>query len=399
VTEGKPALNTDRDLLLLRAFPAGFHFKDLRNIPPAGIEWERITGTDDPLVFRLKAEDLNDILQRLVEAGLGPATPCAAVSEPLAGPSGATFGTLGDIATRARCALTSAGSMLLLIAEDLSGLRRLLTPQEQALAGKTVLVTRSRKQAGELSRLLEQHGARVLEVPTIEINLIPEGVARLEEALTAIADYGWMILTSANTVSILDQVLKGSYNNWGIFSRLKIACIGSSTARAARECGAEVALIPPDFQAESLLAALLEEGVGRRRILLPRAQGSREVLPAALKENGAEVDEIHIYRSDVPESSRERIRHILAHEPLDFITFTSSSTVHNFVELAGPLTKKIDRVRTRIACIGPITAATLKEYGIPPAIQATEFTIPGLVRAILESTAKEGPRKAPGEEA
>jgi len=372
------------DTLLLRAFPHGFYFKDLGSTPPAEVEWDRIVTTDDPLVFRLRTGDLEEVLQRLIEAGLGPATECAAAAEPI-DPPAATFGSLGDIATRARFAQTSPSTVVLVIAEDFSEFRRALIPEERALAGKTVLVTRSRKQAGELTRLLERHGARVLEVPTIEINLIPEGMETLEEALSEIADYGWLILTSANTVGILDQALKGSYRGWEIFSGLKIACIGSATARAARECGAQVALIPPDFQAESLAEALLAEGVNRKKILLPRAKGSREVLPVSLKEHGAQVDEIHIYRSDVPESSREQLREILAGETIDFITFTSSSTVHNFVELAGPLVQKIDLEKTRIACIGPITAATLKEYGIPPAIQAAEFTIPGLVRSLLEN--------------
>lgn len=366
------------------AFQSGFYFKDLTRAPIPSVQWGRVAIVDDPLVLRLSREQLDSVLQSLTQEGIGAATDCAIMEDTPAGQNAALFATLGSIAARARA--LPAPSLLLFVADDLQPLRnRLAALTEQGLRDKTVLVTRSRRQAGELTSLLHRHGARVLEVPTIEIRPIPAGLAALQDALSNINRYGWMIVTSANTVQIINERLKAMSLGWDVFSEIQVACIGTATARAVREAGGHVSLVPPNFQAESLVEALLAEGMRNSRILLPRAEGSREVLPTALSQSGAIVEEIQIYRSDVPESSRRQLKHILDSERIDFLTFTSSSTVHNFVELAGSLLKRIDLEKTRIACIGPITAATLKEYGLPPAIQANEFTIPGLVQAILNS--------------
>src|SRR5262249_51658211 len=172
--------------------------------------------------------------------------------------------------------------------------------------------------------------------------------------------------------------------DWKVFDGVRIGCIGTTTAARVRDFGGNVSLVPPKFQAESLVEALLSEEVDGKKVLLPRAQGSRELLPRELRHNGAIVNEIHIYSAKLPESGRAELVDILKEQTLDFITFTSSSTVHNFVEMAGDLITHLDPNRTRLAVIGPITAATLEEYGLHAAIRASEFTIPGLVQALIE---------------
>jgi uroporphyrinogen III methyltransferase / synthase len=252
------------------------------------------------------------------------------------------------------------------------------------LNGKTILITRAKEQAKTLTSLLRKEGASVLGVPTIQIILQPEEIVRLEKAMESPESYAWLVLTSVNTVSIVDNLIQKRYRDWRHFDPLKIACIGESTAERVRQVGGKVTLVPPQFQAESLADELLKTGISGKRILLPRAAGSRPVLPTVLSANGAVVDEIRIYRADLPESSRSELIRILEEEQVDFITFTSSSTVRNFMELAGDVLRNIDLEKTSVACIGPITAATLREYGVAVTVQAKEFTISGLVSAIIQ---------------
>lgn len=254
-----------------------------------------------------------------------------------------------------------------------------------SLAGKNVLITRSKKQAGALMDLLTQAGATVLEVPAIEIVLQTSNIVRLKEAIASLSQYSWLLLTSVNSVMIVDGVLKDLGLDWSAFSLLEIGCIGTSTADRVRSLGGEVSVVPSRFQAEGLLDSLKEVGVGGKHILLPRAEGSRPILPEELVRLGAVVDEIHIYKAELPEGSREELARILQNHTIDFITFTSSSTVRHFVEMAGDLLSHIDLKKTRMASIGPVTSATLKEFGLPVAVEATEFTMAGLVRAMIDS--------------
>lgn len=251
------------------------------------------------------------------------------------------------------------------------------------LTGKSVMITRSRKQAGVLRDLLSENGATIFEVPAIEIVLQPSNTERLKHALQNAQQYRWLLLTSSNSVGVVDDALKSVGMKWEDLANLKIGCIGKATAAHVRELGGKVALVPAHFQAEGLIDALAGEELRGARILLPRAEGSRPVLPQALEARGAVVDEIHIYRAELPESSKNELERILSSESVDFITFTSSSTVHHFVEMAGQRLAQIDFQKTRIASIGPITSATLKEYGLPVSIEAKEFTIPGLVSALI----------------
>jgi uroporphyrinogen III methyltransferase / synthase len=202
---------------------------------------------------------------------------------------------------------------------------------------------------------------------------LPEGIAKLDTKLAEIDRYHWLILTSVNSVVIVSDLMK----TWNL-PDLKIACIGPATARKVEEFGGRVTLVPDRYRAEELSEVLIAADVKGTRILLPRAAGSRPVLPDALTTAGAQVDEIHIYKADVASESREKLAKFLLDGEIDLITFTSSSTVRNFADLAADLPWK----QIRTACIGPITAQTLREHGIEPRIIATEFTIPGLVTAI-----------------
>jgi len=250
--------------------------------------------------------------------------------------------------------------------------------QEGRLAGRRILVTRSRNQAAQLTKLLEAEGATIYEIPSIEIILQNDGITRLQSELNRIADYSWLLLTSVNSVLILDKTLRNSGQNWKWLEALRIGCIGKATAAKVRELGGIVSLVPSRYQAESLAEELVKDSLAGKKILLPRAARSRPVLPEQLRRSGAIVEEIHIYKAELADQNKQALIELLSRNQIDLITFTSSSTVRNFIELAGEFPWQ----KIPVACIGPITAETLRDYGIEPAMEAVEFTMQGLVEAI-----------------
>ena len=356
--------------ILHSLYPNGLYYKDLSRAVFDRVVWTTIAAADDPICLKIHTQKISEALKFLVEAGCGPATECAFLGET------ETYGTIADIALRVSGIRGETG--YLFIGADFDPLRSRLP-----LTGKSILITRAASQAGKLAALLRSKGAKVIELPAIEIVLQAENFPAVRQALRQIAEYSWMILTSVNSVSILDGILREERWSWKIFDGLRIACIGTATAEAVTNLGGKVAVVPPLFQAESLAEELIKAGIRRARILLPRAGGSRAVLPELLQKEGAIVDEIHLYRAELPAKSRPKMASIFK-DHIDFVTFTSSSTVQHFLELAKEF--RFDFSKTRIACIGPITAATLREHGLVSDVEATEFTMQGLVDAIISAS-------------
>lgn len=366
--------NVDRWLAVLRQrFPSGLLFKDL-SLSQAN--WSALASVSEPLVLKLPVDEIGKVVEQLINAGLSPVSQCALLLETPDQP-GIVAADAGGIALKAR--RLPPQSVLLLIAEHIPAL---LTGSR--LKGKTILITRAKKQAMLLSDMLIAEGARVLRAPAIEIMEKPEQIETLRQALLRPEEFDWLVLTSVNSVNIVDSLLKDLGKDWKWLVNLKIACIGTATAARVRESGGNVDLVPPKFQAESLAEELLKRDAAGKRILLPRAEGSRRILVEELQNHGAGVSEIQVYHAEVPSGGHEQLQRLLQEERIDFITFTSSSTAHHFVEMAGDLLSGIDFNKIRIASIGPITSATLHEYGLPVAIEAAEFTMSGLVDAIAE---------------
>jgi len=247
-----------------------------------------------------------------------------------------------------------------------------------------VLVGRARHQAGALSAELRRCGADVIEIPFIEIRE-PKSFKPLDAALKSLDSYDWLILTSVNGVEAMWERMKKIRKAPDI-TALRIAAIGPATKKAIEQRGAKVDVVPKEYVAESVVRSLKKK-VNGKRVLLVRAKIARDVIPNELRKAGAHVDVLEAYETVVPESSRRRLRATLAKRPPHVVTFTSSSTVRNFVELLGsrPTAKALlDGIL--MASIGPITSATLREFGLPVDMAAREFTIPGLVRAICAAT-------------
>jgi uroporphyrinogen-III synthase len=251
------------------------------------------------------------------------------------------------------------------------------------LAGKRILVTRARHQAGQLSGELAKLGAEAIEVPAIEV-VRPASFAGLDDALRNSNRYEWLIVTSANAVRAMRERATALGVAAADLSNMKVAAVGASTARALEEWGLGVAVTPKEYIAESLLEALGDKARGKR-VLIVRAAVARDLIPEELKLQGAQVEIAEAYRSVLPQSSVERIAELFAGEPPDAATFTSSSTVTKFVQLlqAAGYPQRPDRMLA--ISIGPITSATLREYGWEPAAEADPHDIAGLLAAAVRA--------------
>jgi uroporphyrinogen-III synthase len=263
-----------------------------------------------------------------------------------------------------------------------------MSPRRQLpLADVRVLVGRARHQAGALSKELRSRGATILEIPFIEIRK-PRSYEALDEALLNLANYDWLILTSANGVDALAERVKKLRLTRRAFRHLETAAIGPATSKAMKKEGLRVDVIPDEYVAESVVKALRSR-IKNKRVLLVRAKVARDVIPVELRKAGATVDVVEAYETVVPLASRRRLQTALktTRSRPDVITFTSSSTAKNFVALLGLRKgKKAKRPKVLegvlLASIGPVTSATLREVGLAPDIEAHEYTIPGLVHAI-----------------
>ncbi|MHB8301272.1 MAG: uroporphyrinogen-III synthase [Acidobacteriaceae bacterium] len=250
------------------------------------------------------------------------------------------------------------------------------------LDGRTILITRARHQAGSLAAALEREGAKVLAIPAIEM-VPPDSYAALDQALADAQKYRWLILTSANGVAVLAERMRTLQKQADTLRDAKIVAIGPATARALEAHGFPVDVMPPEYVAESLVETLRDRVAGQN-VLLVRAKVARDAIPVALREAGAVVDVADAYRTVIPASSCAALRQVLAapNGLPDAVTFTSSSTAANFFLLMKEAGVSAWPPSMAAASIGPITSRTLRDHGLEPAVEATEFTIPGLVAAI-----------------
>jgi len=247
------------------------------------------------------------------------------------------------------------------------------------LTGRRILITRAREQAEEFSFLLQDYGAEVIVFPTIEI--IPPGDRQpLDKTIEKLDSYDWVIFTSVNGVRSFTQRLKDKGRGVDALVGKKICAIGPRTQGELEGMGLTVSFIPQEYRAEGVIEGLKVRGIKGLNILLPRARGARSILPEALQEAGAVVDEVEVYQTVKPAKGKDSLKAILK-KGIDVVTFTSSSTVRNFMEL---VSDKTVMNGVRVAVIGPITAETARNYGLEPHIIPHEYTIPSLVEAIVE---------------
>ncbi len=347
---------------------------------PEKICWGKVAAAETIVLF-MALMQFEEIARRLIAAGKPPQTPALAVRWATRADQQTVAAPLAELAERIRQAGMKPPATFVI--GDVVRLRDKLNWFERLpLFGRRIVVTRAREQAAALTEKLRELGAQVIETPVIEIRELDDYTA-LDRAIAQLESYDWLIFTSANGVRHFLRRLDASDRDWRAVKG-RICAIGPATARELAKLHIKVDLTPEEYVAEALVEAFAPFPLTGRRILIPRAKVAREVLPEQLRERGAEVDVVPAYETAVPDGAAERCREALA-GGVDWVTFTSSSTVHHFVQAAGA--RRLEKVR--IASIGPVTSATVRSYGLEVAAEARPYTIEGLVRVLGEAERRE----------
>lgn len=336
----------------------------------SSINWEKISTAVDTLIFLMGIANLPQITAKLIEHGRAKNTPAAVIRNGTKNSQQVLISTLEKIS--AEVAEKNIQPPAIFIVGEVVNLRENLKWFDtKILFGKKIVVTRTRQQASKLSMQLENLGAEVLEFPTIKIAAPSDNFKSLDAAISNIKNFDRIIFTSSNGVEKFFERLKTFKLDARALSNSKIAVIGSATAEKLSSYGIIADIIPEKFCAESLIDAL-KNSVQGKKILIARAEVAREILPRELSNFGANVTLAAAYKT-VPADAKK-----INFDEVDLITFTSSSTVENFVAAVGVDTLK----KIKTAAIGTITAQTLKNFGVTADIVAKEFTIAGLVDVI-----------------
>lgn len=369
---------THRDFTSTLAFVTG-HEDPTKTV--SSIDWDALARGIGTLVFFMGVKNLPNIARQLTAHGMSPDKPVAVVRWGTTPSQRTVTGTLGTIEAAVRTAGIKAPAII--VVGEVVGLRDTLQWfEKRPLMGKTVVVTRAREQASGLVQQLSDLGAACLECPTIQV-APPADWSPLERAIDNLASYDWIVFTSVNGVRFFFERLFARGRDVRALGHLRTAAIGPATAERLRSFGLTTDILPDSYRAEAVAAAFARECVQGKKILLPRAREARSVLPEALKDQGAAVDEVVAYETvAVPDSAEVLLQH-LENRQIDLVTFTSSSTVKNFKALLPPA--DVDRLMAgvTVASIGPITSDTARELGFKVHISAETFTIPGLVDGIL----------------
>jgi uroporphyrinogen III methyltransferase / synthase len=348
-----------------------------------GIDYAALAKVGGTQVMLMGVERIDAITREMLANGVRPDLPVALVRWATTGKQRTLIGTLENIAQRAAEAEFEAPAVA--VFGDVVDLRKdLKWHEDRPLSGKRVVVTRTRKQAGALTSQLRALGADVIELPTIRIEP-PSDLREFGELVQDAHEYDWIVFTSPNGVDAFFEMFFKLYDDGREIGAAKIAAIGPATAQRVRDFHLHVDLQPEEFVAEGVVREFQKQGgVENLRILIARAEKARDVLPRELSRLGAIVDEGFAYRT-VPETRDiTGARRRFLEEGADLITFTSSSTVENFLALGLPLPKGI-----KVASIGPITSKTATEHGLKIDIEARRHDIDGLVEAIRKFFAAE----------
>jgi uroporphyrinogen III methyltransferase/synthase len=329
-------------------------------------------------VMLMGVERLGSITSEMLKQGVRSDLPVALVRSATTGQQETLTGTLSDIAQKAVANDFRAPAVA--VFGEVVGLRDGLNWYEKRpLLGKRIVVTRTRKQASVLSNELRALGAHVIELPTIRIEP-PSNLREFAELVQDAHMYDWIVFTSANGVEGFFGIFFKLYDDAREIGGVHIAAIGPATAQRVKDFHLHVDLQPEEFVAEAVVREFKKQGsIENLRILLVRAEKARDMLPKELLAMGAIVDEAFAYRT-VPETrDTNGARRQLTQDGADLITFTSSSTVENFLALRLPWPKGM-----RIASIGPITSKTVRDQGLKVDVEARRHDIDGLVQAIRE---------------
>jgi uroporphyrinogen III methyltransferase/synthase len=345
------------------------------------VDWSQVAKAPGTKVVLMGVSRVKSISQALIEHGLPESTPVAMIRWATTGRQQSVVGTLGTIAEVAEKADFKPPG-LMVVGEVVRLRNRLNWFEKRPLFGRRIVVTRTRAQAGQLTRLLLERGADVLEIPTIRI-LPPTGRHEIAEVLLELHAYDWLVFTSPNGVSAFFELFFKVFEDLRDLGGVRIAAVGPATAAKLRALHLKVDAIPKEYVASEVAAAMIEQGsIENLKVLLLRAEVANRDLPKKLEELGAIVDDVACYKT-VPETEdRNGAVARLLETGADWITFTSSSTVENF-NARMDLKQLLERYpKIKLASIGPETSKAINALGLKPGLEAKEHTVEGLVKTI-----------------
>ena len=347
------------------------------------IDWECLAGIGT-VVFLMGVKNLGRITANLMVHGKHVDTPAALIRWGTTENQETLTGTISDIARKAEEKHFSPPAVL--VVGSVVDLRSVLNWYEtKPLFGKGIVITRPEAQAEEFASLLHAQGARVIHFPTIKI-VPPVSYDGLDRAIAELSAYQWIIFTSANGVAFFLRRLRELGRDIRDLKEVRICTIGPATAAQFEHLGIRVDLVPDEFISEGVVKAFEKINLRRSRILLPRAETARDVIPEGLAKLGTKVDVVTAYRTVNSGKDKSELASLMNEGKVDVITFTSPSTVDNFMEIMGR--DYVTPKGVRIACIGPVTAAAVKNAGLPADIIQERYTIPGLVETLTKYFSK-----------
>jgi uroporphyrinogen III methyltransferase / synthase len=349
----------------------------------SNIAWEKLATGIGTLVFLMGIGNLENICLALIKNGRAPDTPVAVIyrgTNPEQKTITGTLETIYEISKKAN--IKPPG---IIVVGDVVGLREELNWFEtKPLFGKRIVVTRAREQASSFLAGLKELGASCIEFPTIEI-IPPDDWAPIDNAIERIKEYNWLIFTSVNGVKYFYKRLFENSKDVRALKDIRVCAIGPKTAEEVKEYGIIPDMMPPEYRAEAVIELFKKLKAEDLKILLPRAKEAREILPDELRKMGAEVDVVDAYQTVMPKNRVALISKMLEAHEIDMITFTSSSTVTNFMGMFG---NNADQVKeflkdVDIASIGPITSETARKLGLKVTVEPTSYTIDALTDVIV----------------
>ena len=368
---------THRDYASSVAFVTG-HSAALR--PDSNINWEHLATAVDTLVVYMGVAHLSQITERLISHGRNPQTPVSLVRVGTTPQQQVIQGTLDDIVEKVESAQLKSPAVIVI--GEVNRLRQQLRWFDtKPLFGKRILVTRARSQASGFADLLEANGAEVIQFPTIKIQPI------VNVEIPSPDRYDWVIFTSVNAVEIFYEHLRENGKDARAFGASKICAVGPKTVEALNRIGIQPDFVPSHSRGSAIAAEM--DDVKGKKILLPRAKIATVDLPDGLRDNGARVDDIPLYDTVKVASGgdkrRDEIETDLLNGSIDLVTFTSSSTVTNFLDMFPTHTPAMLLTNVKVAVIGPTTQKAAAEYGLQVDVVAKEASVESLVEAIVEA--------------
>jgi uroporphyrinogen III methyltransferase/synthase len=368
---------THRDFTASVAFVTGQEGKDKNE---SSIDWGRLSLGGGTVVFYMGITTLRSNMRRMIDHGRAPETPVALVRWATTPCQQVLTGTVADIADRAEAAGFKPPAVTI-VGEVVTLRKKLGWFERRPLCGRKIIVTRAAEQAGQFSAILALCGATVLECPTIRL-VEPESWQLLDLAIRELAGYDWLIFTSGNAVRFFFQRLETLGKDARALAGCKVCAVGPKTAEAFVSYGIKPDLVPADYKAEGVVDEFSGLDLHGKKILFPRADKAREIIPRELKRMGAHVDSPVAYRNIFPERLPPEALFELEKRSVDCITFTSSSTVQNLAAMLGE-DMLVDLLKgVAVASIGPITSKSCRELGLKVDVEPDKHTLEALAEAL-----------------